>query len=204
MDTNRLYTAEEDAFIRQHYTAIPHRDIADKLGRTVKSIRSRAEKIGCPKIHRCRRWSEEDDEFILASKGRPLADVARTLGRDKSDTLKRAKHLGFKSWKRPDGGNYVDSNGYEVRRFDHGKPILEHRAVVEECIGRQLTDRERVHHIDLDKRNNRPENPHLFPGPSEHARCHNELNALVGKGADVAELLRVGTIYFDRNKGVYR
>ena len=204
MGQRRLYSEEEDEYIRQHYASTPHRDIADELGRTVKSVRRRAEKIRCPKSKPVRRFSAEEDKFILSSKGRLLAEVAGTLGRDPSDVLKRAHRLGFVSWRRPEGGNYVTNRGYEVRSFDQGKPVYEHRAVIEDSIGRKLSPDERVYHIDTDKRNNRSENLFLFPSPAGHAACHATLNALVGENADVPELLRVGAICFDRDKGVYR
>lgn len=204
MAKRRAYSEEEDAYIRQHYASTPHRDIADQLGRSVKSIRRRSEKIGCPRAKRCRRFTEEEDQLILASKGRPLTDVAAELGRDPSDLLKHAHRLGFASWRRPDGGRYVDKRGYEVRRFDHGKPIYEHRAVVEEIIGRRLTADERVHHIDTDKRNNSAENLFLFAGPADHVKCHASLNKITKPGDDVAELLRMGRISFDKTGGVYK
>lgn len=204
MGKRRLYSEEEDDFIRQHYTSTPHRDIADKLGRTVKSIRKRAYKIGCDLSKPLRRWTQEEDKIILSSRGRTLVDVAEELGRDPSAVLKRAKKLGWHSWRRPDGGPYIDTRGYVVLRFENGKPIYEHRAVVETVIGRCIATDERVHHIDLDKRNNKPENLILFPGPREHRLCHNSLDAITAEQSKVPELLRMGKIYFDRNEGVYK
>ena len=96
------------------------------------------------------------------------------------------------------------SRGYLVREHVNGKAVFEHRAIVEELIGRKLTSDERVHHIDLVKTNNRPENLFLFACTADHVRCHHTLDGIVEKNADVAELLRVGAIRFDRNEGVYR
>ncbi|WP_369525414.1 HNH endonuclease [Faecalibaculum rodentium] len=75
---------------------------------------------------------------------------------------------------------------------------------MESVIGRRLTDRERVHHIDLVKGNNDPENLFLFPGPREHRLCHNSLNAIVRDTEKVPELLRMGKLHFDRTEGVYK
>ncbi len=99
---------------------------------------------------------------------------------------------------------YIDNQGYSVRRFEHGKRILEHRAVAEEVLGRKLFPREIVHHIDTDKRNNAPGNLHVFPSPAEHAHCHATLDAIVQSKDNVPELLRMGTILFDRIKGEYQ
>lgn len=47
-----------------------------------------------------------------------------------------------------------------------------HRVVAESILGRSLVDGEVVHHIDLSKHNNAPENLCVFPNQSLHARCH--------------------------------
>lgn len=48
----------------------------------------------------------------------------------------------------------------------------EHRVVAEEILGRPLIRGEVVHHIDGNKRNNRPENLMIFRSQAEHARFH--------------------------------
>jgi hypothetical protein len=47
-----------------------------------------------------------------------------------------------------------------------------HRVVAESWLGRELGADEVVHHIDLDKHNNEPDNLCIFPNQSIHARCH--------------------------------
>lgn len=140
MAERRPYTEYEDTYILQHYASDVHRDIAAELGRTVKSVRRRAEKLGCGRKKTIRRWSEEEDKIILASKRKPIAAIAELLGRDPSDLSKRARKLGFVSWRHPDGEPIIDNHGYRVLRYSHlGKRVLEHRAVVEGRIGRKLS-----------------------------------------------------------------
>lgn len=47
-----------------------------------------------------------------------------------------------------------------------------HRIVAEQILGRPLRPGEVVHHINHDKRDNRPENLMVFASQAEHARWH--------------------------------
>jgi len=53
------------------------------------------------------------------------------------------------------------------------KVVLEHRLVVEEMIGRYLTPKETVHHINEVKDDNRPQNLMAFISKSAHIRFHS-------------------------------
>lgn len=80
------------------------------------------------------------------------------------------------------GGKYFDASGYVVL-FMPNHPfcgikgtVLEHRFVMECKIGRYLTEKEVVHHIDFNKQNNEPSNLMLFKNNSEHIKFHAQLN----------------------------
>ena len=51
----------------------------------------------------------------------------------------------------------------------------EHLIIVEKFIGRKLKKAERVHHINLNKKDNRIENLMLFKNDSEHIKFHNKI-----------------------------
>ena len=75
--------------------------------------------------------------------------------------------------------------------------IPEHRYVVERNIGRYLEDTEIIHHINMDKKDNRIENLHVFKTNREHFLSHGSLNKCVKK------LINDGIIFFDQKPGVY-
>lgn len=68
-----------------------------------------------------------------------------------------------------------------------------HREVVERELGRELTSKETVHHVDLDKLNN--ESSNLFVCSKEkHGSIHQQLNKLAG------QLVRAKVIVFEDGK----
>jgi hypothetical protein len=77
------------------------------------------------------------------------------------------------------GGRVIASNGYVLIRVGKGHHLAdvrgyayEHRLVAEEKLGRRLEPDEIVHHLDEDKRNNAPENVHIFSSIGEHLQAH--------------------------------
>jgi hypothetical protein len=56
------------------------------------------------------------------------------------------------------------------RASKHGGYVAVHRLVIEEKIGRYLTETEVVDHIDGDPGNNHPDNLRVFPTNAEHLR----------------------------------
>lgn len=66
----------------------------------------------------------------------------------------------------------TDTGSKDTYRKQHGRH--EHRVVAEQILGRPLRKGEVVHHINRDKRDNRPENLMIFASQAEHAKWHKE------------------------------
>lgn len=59
--------------------------------------------------------------------------------------------------------DYIDASGYhQISHPETGKPISEHRYVMETLIGRSLLSDEHVHHRNGQRADNRPENLELW------------------------------------------
>ena len=66
------------------------------------------------------------------------------------------------------------------KRFSDSDKLV-HRHVMEKMIGRPLTKKEKVHHIDGDKKNNRRSNLMLFPSQKAHWEFHKKQLKETGK-----------------------
>ena len=68
------------------------------------------------------------------------------------------------------GGAWVDANGYRIVVID-GKPILEHRHLMEQHLGRSLLSTEICHHRNFDPADNRIKNLEILTR-AEHLAAH--------------------------------
>lgn len=86
-----------------------------------------------------------------------------------------------------DESKKININGYIACYYpDHPKAttngyVYEHILVAEQKIGRLLTQEECVHHIDLNRSNNDPNNLMVFATRSDHAAFHKGIQAILNE-----------------------
>jgi hypothetical protein len=186
------FSAEEDKVIVSNYKSMPNGELAQLLGRGIIQVRKRAAKLGVSSP--ARRWTKEEDASIKSLRGNvPLVVAAEKLGRSTTEVSTRSKKLGFGKW-RVSSGRHA---GRLIIGFKSGKPVYQHRDVVEKHIGRALKSDEIVHHINFDKDDNSLANLHVFGGRAAHRTAHMSFENVV------PILMQKGILTFDRSTGLY-
>lgn len=102
------------------------------------------------------------------------------------------------------GSYYINNNGYvEAYIGKHTLPdkvggyCREHRLVCEINLGRSLTNKEIVHHVDANKINNTSQNLFVCLDDKHHQNIHSQLERVS------MELVREGVIKFNHETGQY-
>ena len=191
-----LFTSTEDDFLRTNRSAMSDRELASRLGRSIRAVESRSRKLSL-RHYPMRPFTPTEDETIRAGFGGSSVAIARELERDPAVIRSRAKRLGLGKWKR----SFKDFAGYKVAKIERRNGayarIPEHRYIIEQVLGRHLESAERVHHINGRKRDNRIDNLFLCASDAIHSKAHHSVVKLL------APLLERGLIFFNRTKGVY-
>lgn len=131
-----------------------------------------------------RRIHFDDAELVrMFTEGKTAAEMAVILGCSTHPVKRALRRLGLRRPAKPragvmagknnpqwKGGRRTRGDGYVVVWTPRGE-MLEHRAVMEEILGRPLRPSEVVHHKDGNKSNNAPANLEVM-SQSEHVRLH--------------------------------
>lgn len=130
--------------------------------------------------------------------GHHTTTITRILRRNGCSTgYKKGKdHPSWKGGKVNKGDGYVGIWKPDHPRADNQNYVYEHTLVMEEKIGRLPKKDEKVHHINCNKKDNRPENLYLCSN-KKHRELHTSIEKMI------PELLKKDIIGFDREKGEY-
>jgi len=96
------------------------------------------------------------------------------IPKEKINVFKKGNQFAFKTGRHRDSAGYI----YVLRNSHKGRYVAEHRLVMEKHLGRPLSRKESVHHINRVKDDNRIENLRLFASEGEHGRFHREIKII--------------------------
>lgn len=136
MSNNGIWSPEEDALVRELYPRATRIQIANMLGRTEGSVRSRCMTLGLNTKHPAH-WTEAEEQLLLqwyashANQPLRLDELARTLGRLQSNICRKARALGLSDQRRKSVERRKDAAKYtsdEERKAGMSAAISQHWA----------------------------------------------------------------------------
>ncbi|MGB1317257.1 MAG: HNH endonuclease [Flavobacteriales bacterium] len=195
------WSEEEIAYLKKHYSRLSVAQISERLRRSAKGVRNKAESIGLRKrkgpAPRRVNWVESEIEILRNNVYCGIEKLRKMLPRHTGPAIKAKRHklrLVIPRESRSISGGYPCRWG---RKNGKKQVIFLHREVYEKHIGRKLKKSEHIHHINMDKQDYRIENLFLCRDASHHRIIHGGFNTIV------SELMGRGVIRFDREREEY-
>lgn len=155
--------------------------------------------------------SDEELKELYINQDLSSLKIAKIYNMHLSTVCRRLKKLGIT---KPATG-HEGRNGKKGKVYIKGYPVVympdhprakssgyvrEHILVMEKIIGRTPTKEEDIHHIDLDKENNNPQNLLLLKNHKDHMKLHSQLTELLHsiglKRDDGRQAIKNGLIVF--------
>jgi len=92
----KKWTTEEDQYIIANHNVLTRRQIAEKLGRTIKSVAHRKEAPGLVIKNPYRTWTLDEEAYLINNFNlRPVKEIAETLDRTEAGIYNRIHKLGL-------------------------------------------------------------------------------------------------------------
>lgn len=146
-------------------------------------------------INRKDKWTIKELN-ILARKDLSDYEKVKLLPNRKDGSVRmKRRRMGFSS-KMIEFKREFDSFGYKFIRKNN-KYIAEHRYIAETMLGRKLRTGEIVHHINGDKKDNRPENLIICSSRNEHNTIHWQAFEIIN------QLMKKNIIKFNKKTKQY-
>jgi hypothetical protein len=162
-------------------SGVPYADLVKQFGGTEYSVKRAIRSVGGDLVPVCARWTDTEVAEILRryanresqmnislALNRSQSFVSRVLRRNRVKTRDRVgpSHSMWKGGRITVAGGYIkvkmdESDPLAVQICDSNGYVYEHRLVMSHMLGRPLTAKETVHHINGNKADNRPENLEL-------------------------------------------
>lgn len=122
-----LWTPEEDALLRRLWPALSVEQIAERIGRPVKGVYRRANRLGLTCGNQAAKvpWTPEEDKVLKERIGSmTYAEIGELLGRTEKSVKHRALHLSLRGGPKPRLPRLKDA---ERRCHDCGRPTPDYR-----------------------------------------------------------------------------
>jgi len=153
------------------------KDISEHLGKTEKAVRAKAERLGISFTELSKYssiWSTKEIDILIKNKDKPLKELSLVLNRSISSISYKSNQLGISRQK---GFHLSKRDGYIIVSIDN-KNVLLHRKIYSDFLQRDLKKNEIIHHIDLNKTNNKISNLFLT-NEREHRLLHIQYNEIL-------------------------
>jgi hypothetical protein len=192
----KQWSVQEEIFLTSNLPVMTIKEIAQHLNRSSNSVKHKIERIGAEKPTQRNKWTKEELEILKTNSTLYFKELIPLLPRHTFASIKtKCKNLGLSEKK------MVKERMYQGRKFirnESNKLVPEHRLVLEQYLGKKLTSKEHIHHINCDPLDNSISNLYLCKNFSEHNKIHWSLNSLI------KSLMEANLITFDREEGIYK
>lgn len=190
---------EERDFLKENSENFTFKDLCEKLQKAPGSVFYMLNKndLKCKRLREPKKWTKKEISELKKCGGKKtIPELMKIFGRSYGSIHGKLSMLNIKI-KEIEPKGHINSRGYKVVSNGEGSMVFEHRNTIEKSIGRKLSKLESVHHIDLNKVNNKTENLLLCKNEKEHVDVHRNLKKLI------KNLIEKKIIIFDREKNIY-